>query len=159
MNFQTFNALIPCSCLIDELQYKILGTYVPEKRQAQYTKAEKALLQERIEFNKNREFSNPNEVLPINEMVRDRRSLDADMKVPAPRRNPFETIDNLEEIIAKEQEEQDRREGNYARKDKKKDNQESEEELLTKSQYNEIYSDVFTKANREDADLMLLKLK
>ena len=79
------------------------------------------MLQERIEFNKNREFSNPNEVVPIVEMVRDRHSLDTDMKVPPPRRNPFQTIDTLEEIIAKEQEEQDRREGNYARKDKKKD--------------------------------------
>lgn len=113
LNFQTFNALIPCSCLIDELQYKILGTYVPEKRATQFTKEERALLKERHEFNKNRDFTNPNEVLSIEEMLRDRNGLDADMKVPPPRRNPFQVIDNLEEIIRREQEEQDKREGNF----------------------------------------------
>ena len=113
--------MIPTSCLVDELQYKVLGVYVPEKRVTQYTKQEKAILQERIEFNKNREPPNPNEVLSIAEMVKDRAGLDRDMKVPPPRRNPFEIIDNLEEILKKEQEELDKREGNYTRKDKHKD--------------------------------------
>ena len=32
MDFNFFNKLVPYTCLIDELQYRIFGVYVPEKK-------------------------------------------------------------------------------------------------------------------------------
>lgn len=32
LNFATFNELIPCSCLVDELQYTLFGYYLPAKK-------------------------------------------------------------------------------------------------------------------------------
>ena len=34
LNFATFNELIPCSCLVDELQYTLFGYYLPPKKMA-----------------------------------------------------------------------------------------------------------------------------
>ena len=116
------------------------------------------MLDQRKEALKNREFVSSNEIIPIEDIIKDRLELDRDVKVPPPRRNPFTKIDNLEEILKREQEEQDRKEGNFSRKERR-EGAESEEELITHSQYHSIYNDIFTKADPDDADLMLLKLK
>ena len=77
------------------------------------------------------------------------------MKVPPPRRNPFKVIEGLEEILKQEHIEQEKKEGNYnAGKI-----EEEEVEVMTRSQYLKIYDDMFEKANKEDCDVMLLKLK
>ena len=42
LNFPTFNSLVPYSCLIDEFQYRIFGTYIPSKKESLLHKMRKA---------------------------------------------------------------------------------------------------------------------
>ena len=78
-----------------------------------------------------------------------------EMKIPPPQRNPFKIIPGLEAQLKKEQEELDKKDGNYKAQEKK----EEEVEPMTKDQYLAIYDEMFKICDQSDADVMLMKLK
>ena len=92
MNFSTYNQLVPYSVMIDELQYRLFGQYIPPKKPGQMKKTSLRTLRKGLTPSSHALSSN---------------TQDADdqgrPKVHPPELSPFEYIEALEQKLLDEQ--------------------------------------------------------
>ena len=100
LNFSTFVKLVNHSCLIEMLQYKIFGVYVPEKKLVEdtgpptfkkYTPIKKPVVV--YVYNKDLTFQDCSTLVAFS----------SETPLPPPARPPFKFIEGLEQILEREE--------------------------------------------------------